>query len=81
MTQYQKIINYIEKYGSITPYDAFRDLGITKLATRVSEMRKKGIMDFKIELETGFNRDEEPVRYARYSFKENCIETSKEQVS
>ena len=77
MTQYQKIINYIEKYGSITPYDAFRDLGITKLATRVSEMRRKGIMDFKIESETSLNRDNEPVRYSRYSFKENSGEESK----
>ncbi len=70
MTQHQKVINYIEKHGSITPLEAFRDLGITKLATRISEMRKRG-MEFKIEMEQGKNRDEEPVRYARYSFPEN----------
>ena len=69
MTQYQKIINYIEKHGSITPMDAF-PMGITKLSTRVSEMRRKGIMQFKIVMETGLNQDKEPVRYARYSFKE-----------
>ena len=30
-------------FGSITPMDAFSDLGITKLATRVSEMREEGV--------------------------------------
>lgn len=69
MTQYQKIINFIEKHGSITPMDAF-PLGITKLSTRVSEMRRKGIMEFKIVMETGVNQDNEPTRYARYSFPE-----------
>jgi hypothetical protein len=69
MTQYQKIINYIEKYGSITPLDAF-PMGITKLSTRVSEMRRKGIMQFKIVMESGLNQDNEPTRYARYSFLE-----------
>lgn len=69
MTQYQKIINYIEKHGSITPMDAF-PMGITKLATRVSEMRRKGIMQFKIEIEKGLDQDGKPVRYGRYSFLE-----------
>lgn len=69
MTQYQKIIDYIEKHGSITPLDAF-PMGITKLSTRVSEMRRKGIMQFKIVMESGLNQDNEPTRYARYSFLE-----------
>ena len=81
MTQHQKVLNYIEKHGSITPFEAFRDLGITKLATRISEMRKRG-KEFKIEMVQGKNRDEEPVRYAKYSFPESDNEASKEtQVS
>ena len=81
MTQHQKVLNYIEKHGSITPFEAFRDLGITKLATRISEMRKRG-KEFKIEMVQGKNRDEEPVRYAKYSFPESDKEASKEtQVS
>ena len=66
LTQHQRIIEYIEQRGSITPMEAF-SLGITKLATRISEMRKGG-MEFKIEMVQGKNRFEEPVRYARYSF-------------
>lgn len=67
LTQKQRIIQYIEQFGSITPMEAYGDLGITKLATRISEMRKGG-MEFKIEMEQGKNRFQEPVRYARYSF-------------
>lgn len=29
--------------GGITPMDAFRDLGITKLSTRIGEMKKQGV--------------------------------------
>ena len=69
MTQKEMVLNYIADFGSITPMQAFSDLGITKLATRISEMRKKG-MEFKIEQVTGKNRYGKSVRYARYSFLE-----------
>lgn len=75
MTQHQRVIQYIKQFGSITPMQAFADLGITKLATRISEMRKSG-MEFKIEMIQGKNRFEEPVRYARYSFPEDKNEAS-----
>ena len=66
MTQRDAILNYINEFGSITPMEAFADLGITKLATRISEMRKDG-MKFKIEMVKTKNRYENTVQYARYS--------------
>ena len=66
MTQKEMVIQYIEDFGSITPMEAFSDLGITKLATRVSEMKKDGI-EFKTEMVHGGNRYGKPTRYARYS--------------
>ena len=69
MTQREQILEYIKAFGSITPMQAFSDLGVTKLATRISEMRKKG-MEFKIEQVTGKNRYGKSVRYAWYSFPE-----------
>ena len=69
MTQREAILQYIQEFGSITPMQAFADLGITKLATRISEMRKDG-MKFKIEMEKCKNRYGKPVVYARYSFVE-----------
>lgn len=41
-TQHDDILNYLRKYGTITPWQAFYDLGITKLATRISELRQAG---------------------------------------
>lgn len=65
-TQKRLILDYITDFGSITPMEAF-DLGITKLATRISEMRKEG-RQFKIEQVKGKNRYGKTTRYARYSF-------------
>ncbi len=70
MTQCEQIIDYLNQFGSITPMEAFADLGITKLATRVSEMRRDG-REFKIETVKGTNRFGKTVRYAKYSLKEN----------
>lgn len=69
MTQREQILQYINDFGSITPMEAFSDLGITKLATRISEMRKDG-MRFKIETVHGKNRYGKPTHYAKYSFAE-----------
>jgi hypothetical protein len=65
VTQYEKIIMYIDKYGSITPFDAFREFGITRLAARIFEMRMKGI-NISGERESGKNRFGETVHYMRY---------------
>lgn len=59
------IIEYIREFGSITPMDAFRDLGVTKLATRISEMRSAGI-EFDDKYETSKNRFGKSVTYKRY---------------
>lgn len=69
MTQREAILQYINEFGSITPMEAFAELGITKLATRISEMRKDG-MRFKIETVTIKGRYEKMVTYAKYSLAE-----------
>ena len=65
-TQREQILNYIKVFGSITPMQAFADLGITKLATRISEMRRDGL-EFKIESVKSKNRFGKSVRFAKYS--------------
>ena len=69
MTQREAIIDYINQFGSITPMEAFADLGITKLATRVSEMKKDGITlkHESIKCKTRLGRT---THYTRYSFEE-----------
>ena len=66
MTQREMILDYISRFGSITPMEAFSDLGITKLATRISEMRKDGYT-VDIEIVKSKNRFGKSVSYARYS--------------
>lgn len=62
--QYQ-ILWYIAKFGSISPMEAFSDLNITKLSTRVSEMKVIGI-HFDQDYEGRENRFGKKVRYMRY---------------
>ena len=70
MTQKQRILAYINEFGSITPMEAFADLGITKLATRISEIDALGRPIHK-EWENGKNRYGETIRYMRYSLEDN----------
>ena len=66
-TQKELILEYIRQFGSITPMEAFANFGITKLATRISEMKRDGL-SFKIESISIKNRFGKTVHFARYSF-------------
>ena len=65
MTQHESILKYINDFGSITPMEAFSDLGITKLATRISEMKKDGL-EFSDDWVQKKNRYGKTVRFKRY---------------
>lgn len=69
MRQSERILQYIHDFGSISPLEAFQDLGVTKLATRVSEMRKQGI-EFEKKYVKAKNRYGETVYYMRYSLRD-----------
>lgn len=64
MTQAQRIIEYIRDNGSIPPIEAF-DLGITRLAARVNDMRRNGVPVVTETVES-VNRYGDKVRFARY---------------
>ena len=68
MTQHDRILKYMNDFGSITPMEAFSDLGITKLATRISEMTKDGYK-FKKETVKSRNRYGDRTRFMRYSLE------------
>lgn len=67
-TQREKILQYIEENGSITPLDALREFGCMRLASRVSELKRDGY-PISVKMETSKNRNGEPVRYARYTLR------------
>ena len=59
------ILVRIYKVGSISPMEAIRYLGITKLSTRISEMKAMGIQ-FSQAFESTTNLSGKKVRYMRY---------------
>lgn len=40
--QKQLVLDYMREYGSIEPMQALRDLGVYRLASRISDLRKDG---------------------------------------
>ena len=68
-TQVEKIIRYMNEFGSISTLEAFTYLGIVRLGARISEMRKSG-MKIIGKTEYGKNRFKENVHYMRYYFGE-----------
>lgn len=69
----ERILGYIRKYGYITTWDAFRDLGCTRLSEYIRQLRK----EHKIICETikTTNRMGEKTFYVKYKLveKENDI--------
>lgn len=62
--QQKSILDYIAAFGSITPMDAFMVLHITKLSTRISEMKVLGIQFDQVYEHR--NEDGKSVRFMRY---------------
>lgn len=69
MNQREQIIQYIRDFGSITSYQAYIDLGITQLATRVKELKEQGYY-FTYEIEVKKNRYGKKVRFKKYKLEE-----------
>lgn len=66
MKQKEVVLEYIDRFGSITSFDAFTDLGITRLSSVIHDLRGDGIAITSTTEETK-NRYGKMVRYARYS--------------
>lgn len=65
INQRQKIINHIRQYGSLTSFEAYTKLGITQLATRISELEEQGYK-FKKEWDSRKNQAGEIKYFKRY---------------
>ena len=73
VTQVERIIDYIKRYGSITPLDALKEFGCMRLASRMCDIKAMGYGIVR-EFEHSKNRSGEPVKYARYRFAEETDE-------
>lgn len=70
-TQNQRILDYIKEFGSITQLDALKDLGVMRLASRISDLRKQGY-SIVSKVEPVANRYNEICYIKRYSFEESA---------
>ena len=62
------ILQYIQDYGSITSFEAYLDLGITQLATRIKELKEQGY-SFSYEWITKKNRYGKPIKFKEYKLE------------
>lgn len=65
ITQRDRVLMYLKAHGSITAAEAFTDLGVGRLASRINELRKTHIIN--TVLETRYDRSGVAKTYARYS--------------
>ena len=63
-TQEAKVLEYIKTHGSITTFEAFANLHITRLSGRIFELKKHGN-----EIVKQMITDADGTRYARYYLK------------
>lgn len=64
----EKILKYMVMYGSITTWEAFKDLGCTRLSEYIRQLRQEMIIED--EWLTALNRFGEITHYKRYWIKE-----------
>lgn len=69
MTQTERVLAYMREFGSITSFEAMNHLGVMRLASRISDLKRQGV---PIERETAKakNRYGEDTSFARYRLKE-----------
>lgn len=69
MTQKERVLQYMQEFGSITPVQAFADLGIMRLSARIFDLEADGVQIGRT-MERGKNRYGEAVHYTRYFIEE-----------
>lgn len=68
LSQCDKILRHLEDYGSITSLEAMSEYGIMRLASRVSDLKKKGF-PISREMVKGKNRYGEETCFAKYTME------------
>ena len=70
ITQEARVLEYMKDFGSITSYEAFSELGATRLSAIIFNLQRKGhrIASQYIKRE---NRWGEPVKFKKYWISED----------
>lgn len=65
----ERILNYMREFGSITTFNAFTDLGCTRLSEYIRQIRLEH--NVKDEWVSSLNRYGEKIQYKKYWLEEN----------
>lgn len=65
MTQKEKVLQYMNDTGAITPLDAYREFGIMRLAAVVFKLKEQGY-PIETTMRVMRNRYGDKVRFAEY---------------
>lgn len=65
-TQAQRVLDYIREFGSITQLEALKELGVMRLASRISDLKRQGYI-IESKPEAVLNRYGEKCYIKRYS--------------
>lgn len=68
-SQKEEILDYINKHGSISSWEAYSKLGITQLGARLDQLRKDGYL-FETEWVHKKNRNGKKISYKKYKLYE-----------
>ena len=71
-TQKERILSYMQEFGSITSLEALRDIGVMRLSARISEMKRDGVI-FSKSTEHIINRYGEKTPIKRYYLAERVL--------
>ena len=62
---YERILNHLIEYGSITSYEAIKEYGCTRLSQYIYLLKKDGYV-IDVQIEKNINRYGEKIHYNRY---------------
>lgn len=66
MNQCELILKYLKDFGSITTFESYEELGITRLPSRINDLKNQGY-EFNKDWVTKKNRYGKSISFLRYS--------------
>lgn len=69
ITQCNRILDYMRQFGSISTLEAFNDLGVARLASRIHDLKRQGY-NIISEIKTSKNRYGENTSFKVYKLAE-----------
>lgn len=73
MTQHQMVIEHLNRYGSITDLEAYRDYAIRRLAAVIWDLRHKYHFEIDTKTTVAKNRFGETTSFATYILVDKCV--------